>query len=102
MPRPGRHVTVGHSPLVGPDRPGFEQPGEMPATPDPVREAASAAVKLRGVPQIARTVGIGHQTLRKYVNGGRVRGDVLGKLVVWHKGEDLPEREPGGYYGSGA
>lgn len=50
---------------------------------DPLRETVDAAEKVRGVPQVAREVGVAHQTLRKYLNGGRVRADVLGKLEAW-------------------
>lgn len=69
--------------------------------PDPLRESVLAAVKARGVPQVAREVDVHHQTLRKYLNGGRVRGDVLVKLGEWANPSPSGLREAGPYRGSG-
>jgi hypothetical protein len=65
-------------------------------------EAVDAAVRAHGVPHVAQEVDVAHHTLRKYLTGGRVRPDVLGKLDVWLSPPELPERNRDGYFGSGA
>lgn len=54
-----------------------------PDTPDPLRDAVTAAVRVLGLYHVASEAGVTHQTLRRYLDGSSMRAGTIAKLNGW-------------------